>query len=161
MAETSEWKLSGMVQVMLMSYTCTCQINEIFRYRLKISHAVIYTGWPRKKRMAYFLRYVDAITDISVWGNFSWDKWYQDHKFWFSSLFSREHFVRQCRDPKMPIIQPKCPFLLLNIKRTEKKILILFIICITISSIFTQSAFHRWYLPSVVWQHWNPSAFKK
>ena len=26
--------------------------------------------------------------------------WYQDHQFWFSSLFPRAHFVRQCQDPK-------------------------------------------------------------
>ena len=34
-------------------------------------------------------------TGISVWGNFSWEKWYQDQQFWFSSLFSRAHFVTQ------------------------------------------------------------------
>ena len=63
-----------------------------------------YTGWPIKNRMAYFPQYVDAITGISVWGNFSWEKWYQDHKFWFSSLFSRAHFVRQCRGPKISLL---------------------------------------------------------
>ena len=37
-----------------------------------------YTGWPRKNGTAYFVQCVDAITDVSVWGNFSWEKWYQD-----------------------------------------------------------------------------------
>ena len=49
-------------------------------------------------------QYVDAITGISVWGNFSWEKWYQDdHKFWFSSLFSRAHFVRECWGQKLSL----------------------------------------------------------
>ena len=29
----------------------------------------------------YFREYVDAITSISVWGNFSQEKWYQDQQF--------------------------------------------------------------------------------
>ena len=62
-----------------------------------------YTGWPRENGMAYFPQYVDAITDISVWGNFSWEKLYQDQLFWFSNFISRAHFVRQCRGPKFSI----------------------------------------------------------
>ena len=46
------------------------------------------TGWHIQNGTAYFLQYVDAITSISVWNNFSWEKWYQDQQFWFSSLFS-------------------------------------------------------------------------
>ena len=42
-----------------------------------------------------------AIPGISVWGNHSWEKWYQDKKFWFSGLFPRAHFVQQCRGPKV------------------------------------------------------------
>ena len=30
-------------------------------------------GGPGKNGMAYFPQYVDAITNISVWGNFSWE----------------------------------------------------------------------------------------
>ena len=67
-----------------------------------------YTGWPRKNGMAYFPQYVDAITGISVWGNFSWEKWYQDQQFWFSTLFSRAHFVRQCWGPKFSIYSCHC-----------------------------------------------------
>ena len=59
----------------------------------------MYTGWPRKNGTGYFPQYVDAITDISVWGNFSWEKWFQVQQFWFSS-FSSAHFVRQCREVK-------------------------------------------------------------
>ena len=33
-----------------------------------------HTGWPRKNGTAYFPQYVDAITGIRVWGNFSWEK---------------------------------------------------------------------------------------
>ena len=62
-----------------------------------------YTGWPRKNRTGYFPQYVDAITGISVWGNFSWEKWYQDQQFLFSSLFSRAHFVRQCQGPQFSL----------------------------------------------------------
>ena len=43
---------------------------------------------------------MDAITGISVWGNFPWEKWYQEQQFWFSSLFSMLHFVGQCRGPQ-------------------------------------------------------------
>ena len=50
-----------------------------------------------KNGTANFPQYVDAINDIRVWGNFSWEKWYQDQQFWFSRLFSRALFVRQCR----------------------------------------------------------------
>ena len=39
------------------------------------------TGWPRKNGTGYFPHYVDAITGISVWDNFSWEKWYQDQQF--------------------------------------------------------------------------------
>ena len=45
-----------------------------------------------KNGTAYFPQYVDAITGISVWGNFSWEKLHQDQQFWFSTLFSRAHF---------------------------------------------------------------------
>ena len=62
-----------------------------------------YTGWPRKNGMGYFPQYVDAITGIGIWGNFSWEKWYQDQQFWFSSLFSTAHYVRRCRGPKLPL----------------------------------------------------------
>ena len=55
-----------------------------------------YTGWPRKNRKGILPQDVDAITAISVWGNFSWEKWYQDHQFWFSSLFSSQ-------DPKFSL----------------------------------------------------------
>ena len=58
----------------------------------------LYTGWPIKSGTAYnFQQYRDAIIGISVWSSFSWEKRYQDEQFWFRSLFSREHFVRQCR----------------------------------------------------------------
>ena len=46
-----------------------------------------------KNGTGYFPQYVDAIIGISVWSNFSWEKLYQDQQFWFSSLFSRAHFV--------------------------------------------------------------------
>ena len=59
-----------------------------------------YTGWPRRNGTGYFPQYVDAITDVSVWGNCSLDKWYQDQQFGFSSLLSRVRFVRQFRSPK-------------------------------------------------------------
>ena len=62
-----------------------------------------YTGWPPQKWYSiYFPQYVDAITGISVWGNL-WEKWYQDQQFWFSSLFSRSHFVRQCQAPNLSL----------------------------------------------------------
>ena len=64
---------------------------------------LIYTWWPRNNGTGYFPRYVDAITSIRVWGSFSWEKWYQDQQFWFSSLFSRAHFGRQCRGPKFSL----------------------------------------------------------
>ena len=57
----------------------------------------------QKNGTGYFPQYVDAIIGISVWANFSWEKWYQDQQFWFSSLFSRAHFVRQCRGPKFSL----------------------------------------------------------
>ena len=55
-----------------------------------------YTGWPRKTGTGYIPQYVVAITGFSVWGNFSWEKWYQNQQFWFSNLFYRAHFVRRC-----------------------------------------------------------------
>ena len=63
-----------------------------------------YTGRPIKKRTAYFLQYVDRIISIGVRGNLSWEKGYQNQQFWFSSLFSMAHFVRQCRVPKFPLL---------------------------------------------------------
>ena len=45
----------------------------------------LFTGWPRKNKAACFPPYVDAITGISVWCNFSWLKWYQDHQNLFTS----------------------------------------------------------------------------
>ena len=42
-----------------------------------VSHYVLkYTGWPRKTEPStkYFPQYVDAITGISIWGNFLWEK---------------------------------------------------------------------------------------
>ena len=30
---------------------------------------------------------MDINTGISRWGIFSWEKWYQDEQFWFSSFF--------------------------------------------------------------------------
>ena len=41
------------------------------------------TGWHNKNGTAYIIsQYVDAITGISVWGNFSWEKKiYQDQPF--------------------------------------------------------------------------------
>ena len=68
---------------------------------IKIYLKTVYTGWPRKNGTAYFPQYVDAITSINVLGNFSWEKLYQDQQFWFSSLFSRAHFVRQWRGPNL------------------------------------------------------------
>ena len=62
-----------------------------------------YTGRPSKHGMGYFLQYVDAITGISVWGNSSWEKRYQYQQFWFNNMFSRAHFVRQCRGPKFSL----------------------------------------------------------
>ena len=56
-----------------------------------------------KNRTAYIHHNVDAITGISVWGNFTWEKLYQEQQFCFSSLFSRAHFVRQCRGPKFSL----------------------------------------------------------
>ena len=41
-----------------------------------------------QKRNGILPQYVDAITGISVWGDFSSEKWYQNQQFWFSSLFS-------------------------------------------------------------------------
>ena len=35
------------------------------------------------------------------------EKWYQDQQFWFSSLFSMAHFVRQCRVPNFPLFSLK------------------------------------------------------
>ena len=60
-------------------------------------------GGPEKNRTAYFPQYVDKIIVISVGGNFSWEKRYLDYQYWFSSLFFRAHFVRQCRDPKFSL----------------------------------------------------------
>ena len=34
-------------------------------------HIYTYTGWPIKNGTGYFPQYVDAITGINVWGNFS------------------------------------------------------------------------------------------
>ena len=53
----------------------------------------IYTGWPNKNGTAYFPQYVDAITGIGVWDNFSWEKWYQDQQFLFSSCFFLGHIL--------------------------------------------------------------------
>ena len=54
-------------------------INFYFILNHTLLH-ITYTGWPMKNRTSYFPQYVDAITGISVchWGNFSWEKWYQD-----------------------------------------------------------------------------------
>ena len=57
-------------------------------------------GGPEKNGTEYFPRYVDTLTNISVWDNLSWEKWYQDEQDWISSLFSRAHFVKQCRGLK-------------------------------------------------------------
>ena len=62
-----------------------------------------YTGWAIKNGTAYFQQYRDAIIGIGVWDNFSWEKLYQDQQFWFSSLSSREHFVRQYRGLKFSL----------------------------------------------------------
>ena len=35
-----------------------------------MSSGICYTGWPNKNGTAYFPQYVDAITGISVRGNF-------------------------------------------------------------------------------------------
>ena len=115
--------------------TCTCSLRSIdANYVLGFSHSCqqcsvpnkciyvcnsncydsaykIYTGWPpppsKKNRTAYFPQHVDVITVINVWGNFSWEKWYQGHKCWFSSLFSRAHFVRQCWGQNISLFRRK------------------------------------------------------
>ena len=78
--------------------------NHIFA-QLAIFAWIIQVG-PEKKEWhivyMYFPHYVNAITGISVWGNFSWEKRYQDQQFLFRSLFSRAQFVRQCRGPSFP-----------------------------------------------------------
>ena len=35
----------------------------------------------KKHGTAYFPKYVDTITGITVWGHFSWEKLYQDTNF--------------------------------------------------------------------------------
>ena len=52
-----------------------------------------YIGWPIKKTERHTSWHnVDALTGISVWGNFSWEVWF--------CSFPRAHFVRQGRCPK-------------------------------------------------------------
>ena len=34
-------------------------------------------------------------------------KWYQDQHYWFGSLFSRAHIMRQCQLPKFPLFSKK------------------------------------------------------
>ena len=60
-----------------------CNYHEI-----AMSHSTLrkrrkkaYTGWPRKNRTGYFPQYVDAIAGINLWGNFSWEKWYNISNF--------------------------------------------------------------------------------
>ena len=70
--------------------------NRLFRF----FGTTRYTGWPRKKWDGI----LPAIGGCNnwyqcIWVIFSWEKWYQNQPFWFSSLFSRAHFVRQCRGP--------------------------------------------------------------
>ena len=43
---------------------------------------------------------VVAITGINVWGNFSWEKWYQDQQFWFCSCFLGHIFWGNVEAPK-------------------------------------------------------------
>ena len=80
------------------------KVLHSFSYRYNLLCLVAHIqGGPEKTERHTSRQYVDAITGIIVWGNFSWEKWYQDHQVWFSNLFfSRAHFVRQCRDPKFP-----------------------------------------------------------
>ena len=52
--------------------------------------------WPIQNGTACFQYYEGAIIGLFC-SNFYWEKWYQDQQFWFSSLFSRAYFVRQCR----------------------------------------------------------------
>ena len=42
---------------------------------------------------------MDAITGISGWGIFSWEKWYQDQQIWFSTLFSMAHLCETMLRP--------------------------------------------------------------
>ena len=56
----------------------------------------------KKTEWDTFHQYVDAITGVYEVTSPE-KKLYQDHQFWFSSLFSRAHFVRQCRGPKFSL----------------------------------------------------------
>ena len=87
------------VRIFIKSFSFPASLFLINQFALLL---FLYTGWPIKNGMAYFPQYVAAITNISVCGNFSWEKWYQDQQVWFSSLLSRAHFVRQCRVKKFP-----------------------------------------------------------
>ena len=55
-------------------------------------------GGLRKKRNGIVLPTICGCNNWyqCIWGNFSCDKWYQDHQFWVSVVC----FVRQCWDPK-------------------------------------------------------------
>ena len=98
------WQTNYIPHVIIyIQFLCILQFHQKLKPRTELFFFFKYTGWPRKNETAYFPQYVDVITGISNWGNFSWEKLYQDHQFWFSSLFSRTHFVRQCRDPKFPL----------------------------------------------------------
>ena len=66
--------------------TCSMMYSTVYVHWF-VSNSSLYTGWPRKNKTGYFPQCVDAITDISVWGNFSWEKWYPNQQFWFSSCF--------------------------------------------------------------------------
>ena len=61
----------------------------------------IIQGGPEKNGTGYFLQYVDAITGIRIWGNFSREKNYTKISNFGSAqvCFLAAHFVRQCRDP--------------------------------------------------------------
>ena len=70
---------------------------------------MIYRVAQKKNGTAYFPQYMWMLWLVSVYGvlNFSWEKWYQDQQFWFSSSFSRAHFVRQCWGHKISLFSFK------------------------------------------------------
>ena len=66
------------------------------------------TGWPQKKRTGYFPQYVDAITGITISVYELTSPWPENNdtkisNFGSVTLFSRAHFVRQCRGPNFSL----------------------------------------------------------
>ena len=79
------------------------EIQEEEKRDEKKPDSSLYRVAQQKRNGIYFPQNMDAITNISLYEVISpEEKWYQDQQFWVS-LFSRAHFVRQCRGQKFSL----------------------------------------------------------